>query len=209
LIDRLIRQLDGEPIVPQQVYRWSVKGRELDVLRDSRVTVGRHSYGVRTGTVNSILNSPEDRVEIGNFTSIAQHVQFVFGEHELSRVSTFPLRTIIQPRRENQDAYSRGPIRIGSDVWIGAAAIVRSGTTIGDGAVLAAGAVVTKDVPAYAIVGGVPAKIIRFRFSPEQIARLLEIRWWNWPDDRIIRSMPLFYGNVDEFIKAHSPSAIH
>ena len=85
------------------------------------------------------------------------------------------------------------PVEIGNDVWIGASVIILPGVNVGDGAILAAGAVVTKHVPPYAIVGGVPARIIRYRFSEEQIKLLLRIRWWDWTEDQIEKNIELFY----------------
>ena len=84
---------------------------------------------------------------------------------------------------------NRGDIIIGNDVWIGYEAVILSGVTIGDGAIVAARAVVTRDVPPYAIVGGVPAKPIRQRFSNPDIAQLLELRWWDWPKEKIARTI--------------------
>jgi len=96
---------------------------------------------------------------------------------------------------------------IGNDVWLGRNSLVLSGVTIGDGAVVAAGAVVTSDIPAYAIAGGVPAKVIRYRFTPEQIAALLRIRWWDWPDEAIVAEVDLLCGgNIDEFIRRNDPA---
>ncbi len=85
---------------------------------------------------------------------------------------------------------NRGDIVIGSDVWIGYEAVILSGVTIGDGAVIGARAVVTKDVPPYTIVGGVPARPIRKRFNDSTIAALLRLRWWDWPRERIARNLP-------------------
>jgi hypothetical protein len=89
------------------------------------------------------------------------------------------------------DDFPRPPT-IGSDVWIGSNVTVLQGVTVGHGAVIAAGAVVTKDVPPYAIVGGVPAKVIRYRFAPEVVRELLELRWWEWPLERILEARDVF-----------------
>jgi acetyltransferase-like isoleucine patch superfamily enzyme len=83
-------------------------------------------------------------------------------------------------------------VKIGNDVWIGYRAIIPVNVTIGDGAVIAAGAVVTKDVPPYAVVGGVPAKVIKYRFSPEVIERLMELRYWEMPDEEVKKNLDLF-----------------
>jgi hypothetical protein len=94
-----------------------------------------------------------------------------------------------------------GDTYIGSDVWVTDRTFVRSGVRIGDGAVIASGAVVTKDVPAYAIVGGNPARVIRYRHTPEQIKSLLHIKWWEWPDADVLEAVPLLEGtDVDAFI---------
>jgi len=85
-------------------------------------------------------------------------------------------------------------------VTLGANAIILPGVSVGDGAIVGAGAVVTHDVPPYAIVGGVPAKILRYRYTREQILKLLKIAWWNWPEERIVKNMDYFYGKVQTFI---------
>ena len=89
---------------------------------------------------------------------------------------------------------NRGDIVVGSDVWIGYEAVVMAGVTIGDGAIVASRAVVTRDVPPYAIVGGVPARVIKYRFDPATVECLLGIRWWEWPAKKIRRVLPLIRG---------------
>ncbi len=96
---------------------------------------------------------------------------------------------------------SRCRVVIGNDVWIGADAMILSGVTVGDGAVIGAGSVVTKSVPPYAAVAGNPARVIKMRFSPEQIERLLQIRWWDWPREHVVAALPLLLSSqIDEFI---------
>lgn len=92
---------------------------------------------------------------------------------------------------------------IGNDVWIGRNATIIAGCDIGNGAIVGAGAVVTKSVPDYAIVGGVPARIIKYRYTQEQIKKLNEIKWWDWPDEKIVKYYDDFFLTVDEFISKH------
>jgi chloramphenicol O-acetyltransferase type B len=103
-----------------------------------------------------------------------------------------------------EDLVPAGPTEIGNDVWIGRRAIIMPGIRIGDGAVVGAGSIVTKDVASYAIVAGNPARFIRSRFTDAQIESLLEIRWWEWSDEKIIAEQPRFFGPIDAFIAAHS-----
>lgn len=93
---------------------------------------------------------------------------------------------------------NRGDIVVGNDVWIGYEAVVMAGVTIGDGAIVASRAVVTCDVPPYAIVGGVPAKVIKYRFDPATVESLLAIKWWEWPAETIRRALPLIRGGKAE-----------
>lgn len=125
-----------------------------------RVKIGFHSYSC------SVLRN----VEVGNYCSIAGEVLFLLPQHAVDRFSLAPVL--------DGDAEIRGPIIVGHGAWIGARAIIMDNVHIGNGAIVAAGAVVTKDVPPYAIVGGVPAKVIRYRFPPELIRKIEETAWW-------------------------------
>lgn len=166
---------------------------------DSRISVGPGTYGVGQKTV--LLFRDDDRVSIGSYCSFAYGVTIVAsGEHNHGSVATYPFAAILDGD-VNKDTYSKGPICIGNDVWIGANVTILSGVTIGDGAVIAAGSVVVKSVPPYAIVGGVPARIIKYRFSSEIINRLIHVAWWNWPHILIEKNKSLFYLNVDDFLE--------
>ncbi|AEQ97957.1 CatB-related O-acetyltransferase [Xanthomonas oryzae pv. oryzicola] len=154
------------------------------VTDDPRISVGRFTYGDPQFKVWS----EGERIDIGAFCSIADGVLiFGGGEHRLDWVTTYPLRIALNSPGAGQDGHphTKGPTVIGNDVWIGHGAIVLSGVTVGDGVCVGAGAVVSKDVPPYAIVAGNPARVVRMRFDEQVIARLLEIRWWQWPIEKI------------------------
>lgn len=138
-----------------------------------------------------------DRLMIGKFCSIACGAKFLFNSanHSLSSLSTYPFPIFYEEwgldRKNVAEAWdNKGDIVIGNDVWIGYEAVILAGVTVGDGAVIGARAVVTKDVPPYTIVGGILAKPIRKRFSEETISELLALKWWDWPKERIARNIP-------------------
>lgn len=137
-----------------------------------------------------------DRLIIGRFCSVACGAKFLFtsANHSLSSLSTYPFPIFYDEwnldGKNVTDAWdNKGDIVIGNDVWIGFEAVIMSGVTIGDGAIIASRAVVTKDVPPYTIVGGVPIKQIRKRFDDATISKLEKIRWWNWEYDKIDRNI--------------------
>ena len=148
--------------------------------------------------------------KIGRFFSISTGINVVSNTHPSSVfVSTSP--SFFSTLKQNGQSFVKQNkfeehlrvgdycVVVGNDVWIGTNAIIKGGITIGDGAIVAMGAVVTKDVPPYAIVGGVPAKVIKYRFDEEQIKKLLDIQWWNESDEWLKQHAPNFE-NIDSFL---------
>ena len=184
------------------------------IIKDPNIIVGDYTI------YNDFVNDPtqfeknnvlyhypinQDRLIIGKFCSIACGAKFLFNSanHTLKSLSnyTFPLFFEDWELDKKNVALAwdnKGDIIIGNDVWIGYEAVIMAGVHIGDGAVIAARAVVTKDVPPYTIVGGTPARKIRMRFEEETIAKLQQIQWWNWPVEKIRQSLPyIMNGTVD------------
>jgi virginiamycin A acetyltransferase len=160
-------------------------------------TIADYSY-IEVGAVLAHAN-------IGKFCSIAGGTYIGLGVHPSRQfVSTHPafystsrgLHTSFADR-DYLEEYA--PVIVGNDVWIGTAAVIRGGVSIGDGAIIGAGAVVTRDVPPYAIVGGVPARLIRHRFPPETVEFLRQFKWWDKGDDWLKQNFRKFH-NVDEFV---------
>lgn len=147
-----------------------------------------------------------DRLIIGKFCSIACGAKFLFNSanHSLTSLSTYPFPIFFEEwgleRAQVTRAWDhKGDIVIGNDVWIGYEAVILAGVTVGDGAIIGTRAVVTKDVPPYTIVGGVPAKPIRKRFPDDTIADLLALWWWDWPEERIAAHLNAIQsGQIDQ-----------
>lgn len=145
-----------------------------------------------------------EKLIIGKFSSIGCGAKFLFnsGNHTQTSFSTYAFPIFYEEwgldSKNVADAWdNKGDIVVGNDVWIGYEAVIMAGVTIGDGAIIGTRAVVTKDVPPYTIVGGVPAKTIRKRFSEETIATLLKLEWWNWPSEKIARNIETIQSGKD------------
>ncbi len=166
------------------------------------MTFGKHTYG------NPSIHyyNQNAKLVIGNFCSIANNVNiYLGGNHRTDWVSTYPFGHINTHIFNTYDGSghpgTKGDVIIGNDVWIGSNVTIMSGVIIGDGAVIANNSHVVKNVEAYTLVGGNPAKFIKNRFTSEQIEKLLEIKWWYWDDEKINTFAPLLCNiNIDDFI---------
>jgi virginiamycin A acetyltransferase len=147
----------------------------------------------------------KDKLTIGKYCSIACGAKFIFtsANHTKQSLSTYPFPIFFSEWSLNVEDITKawdnkGDIVIGNDVWIGYEAVIMPGVKIGDGAIIGTRAVVTKDVPPYTIVGGVPAKVIKKRFSEEMINKLMDIQWWNWDDEKVKEKLPdIISGNIE------------
>ena len=161
-------------------------------VKAKHAKIGAHSY--------IAANTDIENAVIGKYCSIADHCRVGMSGHSLSYLSTSPIFTqtvnalqerwieknVFEHKSEDETAI------LGNDVWVGSHVLINGGVKVGDGACIAAGAVVVKDVPPYAIVGGVPAKLIRYRFSEDVIAKLDEVKWWDLPEDVLKEKIDLF-----------------
>jgi acetyltransferase-like isoleucine patch superfamily enzyme len=220
LQDNRVRVRRSLPIRVLRFAAWALGERrsavrgylyERESFTHEPATRGRRSYGIPR-----IIRFPdavghEESVHIGSFVSIGVDVVLQDGgSHRTDWVTTFPLRAALGLPGAYADGHprSKGDTVIGNDVWIGRGARVLSGVNIGDGAVVAAYSVVTRDVAPYTIVGGNPAREIRKRFSDGQIADLRAIAWWDWPMERIIGCVSeLSSSDIDAFIARHRVDA--
>lgn len=169
-----------------------------DPLNHPQISVGRHTYGLGPFTIR--LYRDDDRVQIGAFCSVSPRVAIVTsGEHYSDRVSTFPFDAMIARRGNARDVRPGGVI-VENDVWVGTGATIMSGARLRNGCIVGAGAVVRAEVPPYAIVAGVPARVLRYRFDEDIRSKLLDIAWWNWPDEVIRQRLDDFYLPPETFV---------
>jgi virginiamycin A acetyltransferase len=161
------------------------------VIMEGNISVGRNTTINGPGTE---LYCFSNKIIIGNFCSIARGTAIQEYYHNSEAITTYFIRHRFFKEPYGVDTVSKGGIIIGNDVWIGAQSVILSGVTIGDGAIIAANSVVTSHVPQYAIFGGSPAKLIRYRFEQEIIDKLSKLKWWDWDDPMIESNYDLFLG---------------
>jgi len=166
--------------------------------------MGRYSYGA---PIVRKWGGETTRCIIGAFCSIAENVQVALGgNHTVDWISTFPFPAFFEGFGGifYPGLGTKGDVIIGNDVWIGINVSILSGSVVGDGCAVGADAVIAGHIPAYSVVVGNPARVIRKRFTDEQIAQLLKIKWWDWEIEKILENVPLLLSpNIDEFITKH------
>ena len=169
-------------------------------LLEERYSIGDHTYG----KPRVISWAEGTSLRIGKYCSISTHVIIFLGsEHRTDWVSTYPFPFLWKEARSIKGhPFSKGDVTIGNDVTIGYNVTILSGVSIGDGAVIGTGSVVTKDIPPYAIAAGNPARVLRYRFDEETIRKLLQIKWWDWSDEKVKENVHLICSDsIDGFIR--------
>ncbi len=177
-----------------------------NVVKNPNIQVGDYTYYDDFEDVQNFEKNVKyhfdfigDKLTIGKFCAIASGVEFILngGNHLVDAVSSYPFSIFgngWEHAMEGRQFPNKGDITIGNDVWLGYRSVILAGVTIGDGAIVGAYSVVTKDVPPYTIVAGNPAKEIRRRFEEEEINQLLALRWWDWPLEKITAKVHLLTG---------------
>jgi acetyltransferase-like isoleucine patch superfamily enzyme len=225
----------GDPVVIRGVrnrarrLRRALAGRDeaIQAARPGAIVVGHATYLAAGCLVKTW--APTERIEIGAYTSIAEEVRILHpgvnetltdraggqrtfrfrGNHRPDTATTFPIGILV-PDMPFDEAPSDGswesnPLVVGSDVWLGYRSLISGPVTVGHGAIVAAGAVVLRDIPPYAIAAGNPAQVIRYRFSPDIVAAMLRIAWWTWPPDRVAAEAAAFLEPVATFVGRFDP----
>lgn len=170
----------------------------------AHIQTGKRTYLGKDSALLYWGHIPHDAavLKIGHYTSIAENVKFFAdGNHNYNQASTFPFKELFQVPNAPPCGWGKGAPTIGNDVWIGRDCSIMSGVTIGDGAVVAANSVVTKDVEPYSIVGGNPARFIKYRFPQDIIQTFIDIQWWDLPDDFIVNELAPLQNDLHQWIK--------
>ncbi|MFC8531044.1 CatB-related O-acetyltransferase [Nocardia sp. NPDC057227] len=185
------------------------------LVTSALIEVGEYSYYDDPGdptafeTANVLYHYGPEKLVIGRFCALATGVRFIMNgaNHRMDGPSTFPFPTIGGGWAKHIDLLmelpNRGDTVLGNDVWLGYGVTVMPGVRIGNGAIVAAGSVVTRDIPDYAVAGGNPARVLRMRYPDADIARLLDLAWWDWPIEHLTAQVRvLMSGSVDDLVAA-------
>jgi len=187
----------------QKIFKSSYCGFLKDCTRLARYEIGdwtHGSYGIE------VIESEGSKLRIGKFCSIASGTTIMLGgEHRADWVTTYAFPALFLSAKQIKGyAFSKGDVTIGNEVWIGLNATILSGVTLGDGMVVGAESVVRRSFPPYTIVMGNPAKLVGYRFSADIISKLLQIRWWDWPLQKIEEAFPLLLSDeIEDFVQKY------
>lgn len=164
--------------------------------------IGDYTYG----RPKVVYFGGDANLKIGKFCSIAEDVVIIANSsNRISLVTTYPFNAFFDKAATIEASFPKNSITIGHDVWIGVGATILPGVSVGNGAIIGANSIITKDVPAYAIVAGNPAKVLRKRFSEQIIDQLEEIKWWDWPIEKIEQEFgDLLSPNGEYFVQKHT-----
>tara|TARA_B110000090_G_scaffold209932_1_gene268815 strand:+ start:1749 stop:2384 length:636 start_codon:yes stop_codon:yes gene_type:complete len=200
-------------------FLWRILGFDYQMLLDKTdYVLLKNDKNTRKGTRTydngaKVWRWTDAPLKIGKYCSIANNVNFIVDEgfHSMSTITNYPLAiNLFKNDKTHKNASKDGlyngkqqkeGITIGNDVWIGMGAYIMSGITIGNGVTIAANTVVTRDVPSYVVVAGVPGKIIRKKYSDEISGKMNKIAWWNWNEKDVKKNINFFHGSVEEFVE--------
>lgn len=197
MINRIVAKILRDRKHKKYLKEWSHTNAHNQVMPTGYidpniVLIGKMSYGCLDVTS---WGHPDEFLKIGNYVSIASGVKFLLGgNHPYDCLSTYPFK--VKLAGDIAEATTKGPVEVADDVWIGTNALILSGVKIGQGAIVAAGAVITKNVPPYAIVGGNPAKIIKYRFTEEIIEKLISIDFSKLDESKIVNHIDIIYKSL-------------
>lgn len=212
-IGEYVKVFQGASIRDSALGISTIVGNDATVLRSSlgsNVSINRRNFindskvGDRTYTgISTCIH----KATVGKYCCIAGGVDIGGADHGYSHASSYPLERLanVSPNSAGANRFEGdGSCELGNDVWIGSGAIVLGKVCVGDGAVIGAGAVVTKDLPAYSIAVGIPARVVGYRFSEDHISRLEAIRWWDWPEDLVLaHAAELMGSELDDRLLCH------
>lgn len=188
--------LEIDPRSPQPDLREKLARLRIFIASGSKISCQKLRIGKATRINGPIIVKGISPCSIGKYCAFGDGIHIITSNHDVERAN---LQDALQVRHGFRNILvSKGEVTIGNNVWIGDSALILSGVTVGDGAVIGAGSVVTKGLPPFSIAAGVPAKVIRMRFSQAIICQLLEIRWWDWSEEKISRNRRFFELNLNQ-----------